>query len=76
MILCLTAKATYLDQNNWFIDGAFAVHSDMKSHTGAYMTFGKQIIDGCAKTQNINTTNLTEAEVVAVYKNMPAILWN
>ena len=76
MILCLTAKATYLDQNNWFIDGAFAVHSDMKSHTGAYMTFGKTIINGSAKTQKINTTSSMEAEMVAMYKNMPAILWN
>ena len=73
--LRLTIAATYLDQNHWFIDGAFAVHEDMKSHTGAYMTFGKGIIDGSSKSQRINTTSSTEAEVVAVHENMPAILW-
>ena len=75
LFLRLTIEATYLDQNHWFIDGAFAVHMDMKSHTGAYMTFGKGMIDGSSKTQKINTTSSTEAEVVAVHENMPAILW-
>ena len=73
--LRLTIAATYLDQTDWFIDGAFAVHEDMKSHTGAYMTFGKGIIDGSSKSQRINTTSSTEAEMVAVHENMPAILW-
>lgn len=36
--LCLTIKATYLTQNHWFINEAFAVHDDMKSHTSAYAT--------------------------------------
>ena len=75
MFLRLTVEAAYLDQNHWFIDGAFAVHPDMRSHTGAFMTFGKGMVDGSAKTQKINTTSSTEAEVVAVYKNMPALMW-
>ena len=75
LFLRLTVEANCLDQNHWFIDGAFAVHPDMKSHTGAYMTFGKGMVDGSAKTQKINTTSSTEAEVVAVYENMPAIMW-
>ena len=72
--LRLTVEAAYLDQNHWFINGAFAVHQDMKSHTGAYMTFGKGIIDGSSKGQRINTMSLTEAEVVAVHDNMSANL--
>ena len=75
MFLRLTVEAAYLDQNHWFIDGAFAVYPDMRSHTGAYMTFGKGMVDGSAKTQKINTTSSTEAEAVAVYENMPALMW-
>jgi len=75
LFLRLRIEANYLDQNHWFIDGAFAVHDDMKSHTGAYMTFGKGMIDGSSRGQKINTTSSTEAEVVAVHDNMPAILW-
>ena len=73
--LRLTIEATHLDQNHWFIDGAFAVHDDMRSHTGAYMTFGYGMLDGSAIGQKINTTSSTEAEVVAVHDNMPAMLW-
>ena len=75
MFLRLTVEATYLDQNHWFIDGMFAVHPNMRSHTGAYMTFGKGMVDGSAKTQNINTSTLTETAVVVVYNHMPAIMW-
>ena len=33
--LRLTIEATYLDQNHWFINATFAVHGDMRFHTGA-----------------------------------------
>ena len=75
MFFCLTFDANYLDQNHWFIDGTFTMHPDTKIHTGAYMTFGKGLVNGSAKTQKINTTSSTIAEVVALYKNMPAIMW-
>ena len=75
MFLRLTVEATYLNQNHWFIGGAFAVHPDMRSHTGACMTFGEGMVDGSARTQKSNTTSLTEAEVVTVYKNMPTRMW-
>ena len=71
----LTVEANYLDQNHWFIDGVFTVPPNMKSHTGAHMTFGKGMVDGSAKTQNINTASSTKSEVVAVYSNIPAIMW-
>ena len=72
--LCLTTKATYLDQKHWFIDATFTVHDDMQSHTGAY-TFEKGMIDGAAKGQRINTASSIEAEVVGVHESMPTILW-
>ncbi len=39
------------------------------------MTFGKGMVNGASSAQRINTTSSTEAEVVAVHENMPAILW-
>ena len=75
MFLRLTVEANYLDQNHCFSDCVFAVHLDMRSHTGAYITFGKGMVDGSAKTQKINTTSSTEVEVVTVYTNMPASIW-
>jgi len=29
------------DQPQWWVDSSYAVHPDMKSHTGIFMTFGK-----------------------------------
>ena len=75
MFLRLTIEANYFDQNHWFIDRAFTVYPDTKSHLGAYMTFGMGMVEGSAKTQKFNTTSLTETEVVALYENMPAIMW-
>jgi hypothetical protein len=68
-------EATHLDQNHWFTDGSFAVHGDMCSHSGSYMTFGQGMMNGSSKKQKLNTTSSAEAEIVAVHDNMPAILW-
>ena len=68
-------EAHYLNQNHWFIDGALAVHNNIRSHMGAYMSFGKGMMNGALMTQRINTTGSTKAEVVGVHDNMPAILW-
>jgi hypothetical protein len=73
--LKLTIEADQLDVNRWYIDGAFAVHDDMRSHSGSFMTFGKGMMNGSSNKQKINTTSSTEAEVVVVHDNMPAILW-
>ena len=72
--MCLPIKATYLDKDHWFVDAKFTVHNDIKSHTSAYETFGKGMTDGLAKVQQINTTRSTDAKVVGVHENMPAIL--
>jgi hypothetical protein len=71
----LTLEATHLNQVHWLIDGAFAVHDDMKSHTGSFMTLGRGMMGGTSTTQKINTTSSTQAEVVAVHDNMGPILW-
>ena len=67
--------ASHFYQNHWYIDGAFVVHNDMKSHSGSYMTFGPGMMYGSSNKQKINTTSSTEAEIVAVYDNMSSRLW-
>ena len=53
--LHLTIEAVHLDQNHWFVDVAVTVNDNMRSHTGAYATFGKGMIDGSVKGQQIKT---------------------
>ena len=68
-------EADRIDQNEWFIYAAFTVHEDMRSHTGAYIKFGRGMMNGEPNKQKINTTSSKEAEVVGVHDIMPAVLW-
>ena len=69
-------EASHLVQNHWFIDGAFAVHDDMKSHSGSYMTFGKGMMNGSSNKQKINVMSSTEGELVGAHKILPTTLWS
>ena len=62
---CLTLEADNLHIARWWADAAFAVHPDMKGHTGATMTMGKGAIQAISTKQKINTKSSTEAELVA-----------
>ncbi len=67
-------EANYLDQNHRFIDSALVLRDNIKSRTGAYMSFGKGVMNGISTSQQINTTSSTKVEVMTVHNNMPVIL--
>jgi hypothetical protein len=59
----------------WHVDAAFAVHPDMKSHTGATMSLGEGTIQSFSIKQKINTRSSTEAELVALDDVISKIVW-
>ena len=59
----------------WSIDASFAVHGDMRSHTGALMTLGQGAVYSFSAKQKINTKSSTESEVVGVDDAMPLCMW-
>jgi hypothetical protein len=59
----------------WYVDAAFAVHKDFKSHTGATMSLGNGIICSMSTKQKVNTRSLTEAELVGVDDIISKVLW-
>jgi hypothetical protein len=73
--LVLTLEADGIAVTKWWVDAAFAVHRDMKSHTGGTMSMGKGSAYSTSIRQKLNTTSSTEAEVVGVADVMPMILW-
>jgi hypothetical protein len=73
--LDLTLEADDTKIMKWWIDASFAVHPDMKSHTGGTMSMGKGSIYSTSTRQKLNTTSSTEAELVGVSDLMPMILW-
>jgi hypothetical protein len=59
----------------WWVDGSFAVHPNMRGHTGGGVSLGRGFpIVVCTK-HKLNTRSSTEAELVAVDDCMPAICW-
>jgi hypothetical protein len=73
--LILTLEADELSNIRWWVDASFAVHGDMKSHTGAAMTLGKGCAICISSKQKINTRSSTEAELVGVNDVLAKIIW-
>jgi hypothetical protein len=58
-----------------WIDASFAVHEDMKSHTGAVIGIGKGPFYAKSCVQRLNTKSSTEAELVGVSDAAGQLLW-
>ena len=72
---CLTLALDDSKKVTWSVDAAFAVHPDMKSHSGMTMSLGKGAITSLSRKQKLNTRSSTEAELVAVDDCMAQVLW-
>ena len=71
----LRLKTDGTNKVKWWIDAAFAVHPDMRSHTGAVMTMGQGAVQSISKKQKMNTRSSTEAELVATDDIIGQVLW-
>ena len=71
----LSLGADNMNIVKWWVDASFAVHPDMRSHTGGAMTLGQGVAYATSTGQKINTTSSTEAEVVGLHEVLPQILW-
>jgi hypothetical protein len=71
----LTLSANSLHNVRWWVDASYAVHPDMKSHTGGALSLGTGVIYGTSKCQKLNTKSSTEAELVGTDDVMPQMLW-
>jgi hypothetical protein len=73
--LNLTLEADGSGAIKWWIDASFAVHQDMRSHTGITMSLGKGSPFSASTRQRLNTKSSTEAELVGVDDGMSLITW-
>jgi hypothetical protein len=71
----LTLEADSMHIVKWWVDASFAVHPDMKSHTGGVMSLGKGAIYGTSTRQKLNSRSSTEGELIGVNDVMPQVLW-
>ena len=73
--LVSTLEAEKFNIMKWYIDAAYAVHNDLKSHTGSTMTLGKGSLCSKSIKQKLNTKSSTKTELVGVDDLIPDILW-
>jgi hypothetical protein len=71
--LILSAKGSGILK--WWIDASFAVHPNMRGHTGGGLSMGRGFPIVNSTKQKLNTRNSTETEIVGVDDCMPSVLW-
>ncbi len=60
---------------SWYVDASFAVHLNMRGHTGGTMTMGTGFPFNKSTKHKLNTRSSMESEIVAVDNLIPQILW-
>ena len=65
---------TVMKMETW-VDASYAVHHDMKSHTGGVITLGTGAIMSKSSKQKLNTKSSTEAELVGASDYTPNAIW-
>ena len=73
--LCLTLAADGSNIVRWYGDASFAVHSDMKSHTGGVMTMGSGGVINVSRKQKMVSKSSMEAELIAGDDIANTIIW-
>jgi hypothetical protein len=57
------------------VGGRFAIHPNMRGHTGGGLSMGRGFPTVTSTKQKLNTRSSTESELVSVDDMMPAICW-
>ena len=58
-----------------WVDAAFAVHDNMRSHMGGCMSMGIGVLHAKSSMKKINVKSSTEAELIALAEYLPYNLW-
>jgi len=58
-----------------YVDGAHAVHSDGKGHSGLFVTMGTGAMINASKKLRVDTVSSTEPEVVSTGERFPKCTW-
>ena len=58
-----------------YIDGAHAVHTDCKGHSGMFVTQGKGTMMNISKKLGLATISSTETEIVSTGERLPKCTW-
>jgi hypothetical protein len=73
MPLILSANGSHILK--WYVDASFAVHPNLRGHSGGGLTLGRGMPIVGSNKHKLNTRSSTESEIVAADDFMPAICW-
>ena len=59
----------------WYVDALFAVHKDMRIHTGGFVTMGTGGAYVQSSKKKLNTKSSTEAKLVGVDDVLTQVIW-
>jgi hypothetical protein len=59
----------------WWVDASFAVHPNLRGHSGGGLSMGHGFPIVASSKQKLNTRSSTEAEIVGADDFMPAVCW-
>jgi hypothetical protein len=71
----LTLGADDIGMMKTWVDASYAVHMDMKSHTGGVVSFGIGAVMSKSSKQKLNVKSSTEAELVGASDYLPYPIW-
>ena len=71
----LTLEADDVQVLTWYVDAAFAVHPDKKSHTGSVFTLGKGAIISDSTKQKVKSRSSTESELIGIDDKISKVIW-
>ena len=72
----LTLEADDEQSNKNWIDAAFAVHPDYRSHTGTMQSRGKGAVSSISSKQKVNLRSLTETKLIRINDVRSKVLWS
>ena len=75
LYMCLVLGKDTTDSVRWWIDASYAVHPNIRGHTGATMSMGNGAVYSRSWKQKMLMRSSTESQVVGVYDVLPQILW-
>jgi hypothetical protein len=59
----------------WWVDTLFAVHPNMRGHSGGGFSLGRGFPTVSSTKQKLNTKSSTETKIVGADDFMPTICW-
>jgi hypothetical protein len=71
----LTLSANGSGILKWWVDASFAIHPNMRGHSGGGLSLGRGFPIVNSTNQKLNTRSSTETEIVGADDFMPAICW-